>query len=128
MRLCSQSSDQRDDQERNAERGRKSGARRIGRLRLQDARGQHADLGRRAEHGRYAELLGGEDEHQQCAGDDRGRYQRQRHPQRGAGNAGAGRKRGLFQRRVHGAQRACDHQEHDRRFVQRLTNTIAQTE
>ncbi len=72
---------------------------------LEDIGGQHADIGRRAQHRRNAVDAEHHDERQQHAGDDRRHDQRERHREQRRERAGAGNFRGLFQARVHVAQR-----------------------
>ena len=118
-RLCSHRAEQRDRQQRHAERRGQSGARRIDRLRLPDARRQHADLGRRAEQAGTpncsAARMKTSSAPARIAGSTRGRVTRNVV----AHDPGASGQRGLFQRRVHRAQRTGDQQENNWRFIER---------
>jgi len=72
---------------------------------LENIGGQHADIGRRAQYRGNAVDAEHDDEGQQHAGHDRRHDQRKRHGEHGRERAGAGDFRGLFQARIHVAQR-----------------------
>ena len=72
---------------------------------LEDISGQHADIGRRAQYRRNAVDTEHHDEREQHAGNDRRHDQRERHREQRRKRAGAGNFGGLFQARIHVAQR-----------------------
>ena len=111
---------ERDDKQRDAERGAEAVARRIADLGLDDAGRQDADPRGRAENRRHAELLGRKREHEKGAAENGGQRERQRDGEGRPEEARAGRQGRLFQCRIHRPQGAGDHQEDERHLIERL--------
>ena len=90
-----------------------------------DAVAEHVDFCRQTDDQRQLELLGGDQRDQDQRRKQSRQQHRQRDPAEGGHRRGTGRAARLFQRRVHGAQRGGEQQEHERRRGQRLAQDQA---